>query len=306
MRYLKQHLVRTLMLIALPAVWTACGGLQQQTVPPQSIPLQDAAKSRGDLLYVSDIFSANVYVLSYPAGRLVQTLTGFSSPNGLCVDRSGDVFITDQAGQIVEYAHGGTSPIKTLGDKQYPIACSVDPTTGNLAVADESKNVSVYPNASGGPTTYSIPFVPVFCAYDDSGDLFADSSGAPGVPIAELQKGGSTFQIVHYNKPNRGEPAGLQWDGYHLAVGTASTYQRQCCGRIYRFTIRGLHGKPAGSMHLLGGLASFFIDGSTAVVATGFKNIALYHYPEGDRPTRVIKERFQSYSLVVSHAPSNR
>ena len=90
-----------------------------------------------DLLYAA-ANNSTVYVFSYPKGTLVGTLSGFDFPEGLCVDRSGDVWITNSAGtgNIVEHAHGGTSPIATLnsgyGD---PIGCSVDPKTGDLAVA---------------------------------------------------------------------------------------------------------------------------------------------------------------------------
>ena len=45
----------------------------------------------------------------------------------------------DGASQMVEYAHGGTSSIATLGDpSEYPEGCAVDPATGNLAVANFS------------------------------------------------------------------------------------------------------------------------------------------------------------------------
>src|SRR5579863_4376250 len=47
-----------------------------------------------DLLYVSDD-SGVVYVLTYPAGKLVGTLSGFGGPGGLCSDAKGNVFITD-------------------------------------------------------------------------------------------------------------------------------------------------------------------------------------------------------------------
>jgi hypothetical protein len=46
------------------------------------------------------------------------------------------VFITDTStSQILEFAHGGTTPINTLSDYDYqPVSCAVDPKSGNLAV----------------------------------------------------------------------------------------------------------------------------------------------------------------------------
>jgi hypothetical protein len=43
------------------------------------------------LLYVSDQKTDDVYVYSYPAGKLVGTLTGFATPYGQCTDKSANV-----------------------------------------------------------------------------------------------------------------------------------------------------------------------------------------------------------------------
>jgi len=70
-----------------------------------------------ELLYVSDDYNDDVYVFALPAGGLVGTLTGFKTPQSPCADEAGDVFIPDDgASDIVEYAHGGSKPIKTLAD----------------------------------------------------------------------------------------------------------------------------------------------------------------------------------------------
>ncbi len=51
----------------------------------------------------------DVYVYSYPQGKLTGKLTGFHYPQGLCVDKAGDVFVTnsvDRGKSVFEYAHG--------------------------------------------------------------------------------------------------------------------------------------------------------------------------------------------------------
>src|SRR5580692_2579193 len=40
------------------------------------------------LLYVSDAGSGDVYVYSYPKGKLTGTLTGFNFPEGECADKA--------------------------------------------------------------------------------------------------------------------------------------------------------------------------------------------------------------------------
>ena len=67
-----------------------------------------AAKTQ-NLLYISDDGTNDVYVYSWPKGRLLGTLRGFSYPQGECVDRKGDVWIADkkhQASQLDRRAVG--------------------------------------------------------------------------------------------------------------------------------------------------------------------------------------------------------
>ena len=138
-----------------------------------------------DLLYVSDTVTSNVYVFFLSKGRTVQTLTGFTDPAGECVDSNGDVFIANTGGSnILEYAHGGTAPIAVLKDPGYfPVGCSIDPTSGNLAVTNLSTSSStkgdvvIYKSAKGrarGHYTDPAFNEMVLCGYDDAGNLFLD------------------------------------------------------------------------------------------------------------------------------------
>ncbi len=301
------------MLYSLTAVaaLAACGGPQtqpaiQSPVGTTSTAARPEARSR-DLLYISDQETAKVYVYSYPGGKQVGTLSGVVFPESLCVDGTGNVFVPDDgASHVVEYAHGGTSPIRTLPEEENPDACSIDPATGDLAVANEMGSVSVYPNATGSPTIYSTQFVPWFCAYDPTGNLFAGGNGA-GVQIGELRRGASAFQRVTYQGHNNGTVAGIQWVDKHLTVGTANRYSGHCCGRIYRFSIKGSHGRPAGSMHVPGEMNNFFVYGSTAIVTTGLHRVLFYDYPKGGQARRILDEPGSaSYSAVISPGSPDR
>jgi hypothetical protein len=97
--------------------------------------------ANADLLYISD-GNGEVTVYRYWKRTLSGLLTGFGQPLGLCVDVNENVFITDYSAQQIQgYAHGATKPFTTISDAPYdPYDCSVDPLTGNLAVA----------NATGG------------------------------------------------------------------------------------------------------------------------------------------------------------
>ena len=160
----------------------------------RSAPWMQSLANGGDLLYVSDNGTGNVYVFLYPSGVLSGTLTGLGGPVGECVDRAGDVWIgTQTPPEMIEYSHGGTTPIATLNDNTgVPVGCAVDPTTGNLAVGN-SDNVAIYTNARGNPT-YTDSDLGSFtnCTYDKTGDLFVD--GDSSTIIAKLAKVVPSFQ----------------------------------------------------------------------------------------------------------------
>jgi hypothetical protein len=107
-----------------------CGGTQ----PPIAAVGEASSAVIGkdeSLLYVSDPQAGYIYMVALPLGRLLERLTGLSSPSGDCVDQYENVFMDDSAeGQVRAYAHGARSAFRVLNDASwFPYACSVDPTT---------------------------------------------------------------------------------------------------------------------------------------------------------------------------------
>jgi hypothetical protein len=232
-----------------------------------------------------------------------------SNQQSLCVDKAGDVFIPDQdASDIVEYAHGGSTPIKTLADTDRPSGCSVDTASGDLAVSNYSHFVSVYKNASGAPTNYSTAWPALFAAYDKNGDLFVSGyhypSGFVTIVVAELPRGGKTLEIISLDKfLGPYSAAGLQWHGQDLVIAHTGPQQYNCCGRVYRFTIEGTSGKHAGSYRTRTDLADFFIYGSTIVTTGGSTDVVLYDWPiKGGSIQRISYPADGAYGVVVSSA----
>jgi hypothetical protein len=213
------------------------------------------AKKAASLLYVADEDNGDVYVYSYPAGKLEGTLTGFNAPSGLCSNAAGDVFILNGGGSTVDvYAHGGTSPLRVLDLPGYPeLNCSVDPTTGNLAVGVLDGTCgdcfAVFPGAQGLPTTYEpsgqegIPG----CGYDDAGNLFCDAYSTDDRKFAlyELPAGSSNVTTIAVNAGSL-EAGPVQWDGTYLAVGSGAT------GDLSQIQISGSTGTIEGSTVLAG------------------------------------------------------
>ncbi|MGC1334375.1 MAG: hypothetical protein WA812_03245 [Candidatus Cybelea sp.] len=271
----------------------------------QSWMAPDAKKA--DLLYLTDEGADDVYVYSWPRGELKGTLTGFDAPNGECVDKAGDVFVANEdESQILEYAHGGTSPIETLSDPgQYPVGCSVDPTTGNLAVTniDTPKggpgNVAIYTDALGSPTTYTAPYFYYyfFCGYDNDGNLYVDGTDTgSSFEFAELLSGSSSFETIMLNQ-GIDFPGGVQWDGKYVAVGDQEEPY------IYEFTISGSSGTKVGSTQLddTNDVAQFWKQGRK-VVAPDFLNneVQFFKYPAGGMATKTIPDISTPIGSVVS------
>jgi hypothetical protein len=248
-----------------------------------------------NLLYVSD-YQNGVIVYSYMPPRL--KYVGFLSEpqwgEGECIDKAQNIFITGSAYDIVEYAHGGTTPKAILTDPfALPLSCSADPTTGNLAVVGYpdlhgNYGVAIFKKARGKPAYYKDPgFAAFACTYDDKGDLFADGSLASSPALAELPKGGSTFTNIPLDQSFNGV-GGIQWDGQYVAVGD---YYNAV---IYEFKINGSTATEVGSTPLDGSgtVLQFFIDRGTVIVPSTFQDssgyVKLYNYPDGGEARRTL------------------
>jgi hypothetical protein len=194
---------------------------------------------KSTLLYISDLSDVDVY--SYPAKEFVGQLSGITSPEGLCSDSSGNVFVTDTfLEKVAEYAHGGTQPIKTFtlpySQDFSPIGCSVDPGTNNLAVQqDGTHNVYIFKHGMPKATAYYNPYGygQVGGTYDRSGNFFM--RGTPN-HISELPKGSSTFININVSR-GINPPGGFAWDGKYLSITNGDTGPNT----DYRIHIHGTH-----------------------------------------------------------------
>ena len=176
----------------------------------------------GDLLYVS-LSSGSVEVFDYKTRKQVGTLTGFELPQGQCVDKGGNVWITDlDAKVLVEYAHGATSPLKTLNTTGNPIGCSVS-ASGGIAVALGLGGVEIFKPGSTTGTVYKnhlcgYAWTP---GYDLKGNLYFEGKESLRysykINVCELPAGGTSIQRVSFNQ-KIGDLGSVMWDGKYLAL----------------------------------------------------------------------------------------
>lgn len=276
------------------------------------------AKKTTSLLYVADEGTNTVDVFSYPQGKLEGQLTGFNDPSGMCSDRAGDVYIENGNAYTVEvYAHGGTTPLRTLALPGYPqLNCTVDPVTQNLALgafdgSTEPGYIVIFTAGQGTPTLYApstgnpqheqqgIPG----CAYDDKGDLFCDAYISPcceDFGLFELPKGKKKVQQISVSGASFRAGA-AQWDGSQLVVDASSA------GTLYQIALSGSTGTVDGSTVLETGawVWQFLITKEdTRVVAPASygstEYVGYWNYPAGGTPTKTINGFTQVDGVTVS------
>jgi hypothetical protein len=311
-------------ILATATMLAGCAAAGTQLATPPERPSQEtltlAASRAGswmspaakqiDLLYVSDVSPSVVDVYAYRSGKRVGQLKGFSKPHGQCVDKVGDVFITDSgASQILEYAHGGSTPLQTLADPgNFPHGCSVDPKTGDLAVTNlppdaGSGSVSVYRHAQGTAKTYRIANFAFyyFPGYDASGNLFVDGTDdRANFLFAELAARTKKFFAVTLDHTFN-FPAAVQWDGTHLAVGDQVSLNGP--STVYEFSISGTAGTQVGATSLGAScdVIQFFIQGATLVAPNLCSpNVMYFDYPAGGSPTKTIGTKLHPAGVAVS------
>lgn len=293
---------------AASALLVGCGGSQPPIAGPGAVSQSRAIATRverggswmlpeakgEDLLYVAACGGNGVLVFSYPRGHLVGKLS--VSGCGLCSTSDGDIFLAGGA-TIYEYPHGGTKPIATMNDfTGNAYDCSVDPTSGNLAVTNSTAyyygpgSVMIYKRGSLDRVYWDSDIWYLgFCTYDDRGNLFVDgatfSSGE--VSFAELAKRSGRLRLVALNKTFTGV-GDLQWDGKFLVVGADGGET----STLYRFKIQRYAGTEAGSITLNGALdlTWYWLQGGRVAgsVDPTDAQVSIWRYPEGGDPRRTI------------------
>jgi hypothetical protein len=214
--------------------------------------MSPAARSIKYLLYVSDSQSDDVNVYDYTNGKQVGTLTGFDDPIGQCVDAKGDVYIAsaeNNAG-IVEYAHGGATPLQTFITNGYAFGCSVD-SKGDLAATNSEAfygsalaNICVWKHGKGSPTCYQNPGYCSFlwpAGYDDKGNLIAIGYAYEyeKTEVCAVLAGATSMVALSFSEPLDFFYGGsTMWDGKYITLSNWEA-DDQYEPAIYEATLSG-------------------------------------------------------------------
>lgn len=261
------------------------------------------AKSAATLLYVSDLETFDVDVYSYPSLARIGKLTGFNEPQGECTDGDGDVWIASTRDyKMYEFAHGGKRPIVTLTDPLgYPAGCAIDPTSGDLAVANiedysGSASVLIYKHARGTPAVYSNrdQIANYFAGYNGKGDLYVSGkTNSKTYSLSVLTHGRSSMSSVAIKSGTIYFPGTVAWHGATLVLGdqkckqraSSCLYQLAVSGTTARITRRiALHRACDVAQALVGSMK--ITGGDYDYCGKGSSSVNIWPYPAGGHAVR--------------------
>jgi hypothetical protein len=318
------YLARLALIVGAAAVFAGCRG----SAPPIGAPVTSAegggdhiparSPSKRGLLYAEG--ASQTYMYSLSDGQLVGKIA--AGGNGACTDNNGNIVFTsaaiiDNDTANLEYSYGGAELIGTFVSpgQWVSLMCSIDPTTGNIAVTNWANvsspggyNVEVFTNPSGTPTVYwgAADTAVISCGYDDGGNLFLGALNNSGFELLELPRGGSTLVAIPLDK-NFGpaEPGTVQWDGQYMTIDLPQEHT------IYRISIANGNGKVIGSTRLSSDWGSTWIENGMIAAPHGRNRgkLGLWPYPKGGRAADLIKSPFKRggalYAVVIG-VNSNR
>ncbi|MGC1983972.1 MAG: hypothetical protein WA668_01160 [Candidatus Cybelea sp.] len=283
------------------------------------------------LVYVSATSAVCVY--DYQTGALTGMLTGFTSATGQCVDKRGNVWVTDLdrsphwKGSVSEYAHGKGKRLKTLSTNGPSAGCSVDPTSGNLAVANQGNlgQLLIFKKGEGTPTRFQSSdcgYIFSSPGFDDDGNLFVEDSTIDGVGnVCELPHGSASIRTVNMPRDFYYSGGNVMWDGKYI------TFSGQYGAFDYRTAIYQMTEDSSGNLTPVGetvlnddceedraAVEPFIVgtkntpanrrQGKVVVGADGFcaTKFGFWSYPAGGLPDRAMQRPKSTEGISVSIA----
>lgn len=306
--------LRRLLLVLGTGVATLFAACSGNSMPPRAaiaLAAHHFDAPSGSLLYVIDKSDrTRMSIFALPGGKKVVRKIHIPQRvfGDICSDRGGDVFVPG-ASAVLEYAHGGVTPIATLSASNVPIGCSSDPSSGDLAVAEPNSSqcsIAIYKNASGNPmvvTDSSLPYCQ-YPTYDNAGNLFFEGWTGSNSLLMELPAKRDAFRTVALNKPID-DFGFVQWDGHDLAIQARPSLRAPL--EIYRVHVSGSSGTIVQTVHFLQWMKYEpwpWIQDNQVVDVTGAAQIGLWKYPQGGSPFKTFPAPEGIFAFAVSAPPS--
>jgi hypothetical protein len=230
------------------------------------------------LLFISDFATGVVDIFTMPDLTLKGTLTGYSFPEGMCTNRSGNIWVADEGNSRMRLISRIGNVLDTLNTPgEFPVGCAFNSSNGDLAVINiettsyTEGNITVYPHGSHHGTAYTNPniFAYFYAGYDPNGNLFFDGRNASDVAyVAELPAGSAGTQTIALSGGTLHYPGMVQWynAGSYLALGDqqCNSTNESC---VYWVSIAGSSGTITGTTNLNNSLGTPVCDLNQGVIA---------------------------------------
>lgn len=155
---------------------------------------------------------------------------------------------------------------------------------------------SQFKNEQGSPAVYHTGIEPLYCTYDESGNLFVDGRSGQNPALAELPSSTSDFVALSLDY-SAGNPGQLQWDGKYLAYQDFIKF-----GKVSQLQIDGSSATVVGTTTFKGidhSVAPSWIYDNRIIIPYNVhgqraNSIGVWRYPEGGKIVKSIRE-FGSY-----------
>jgi hypothetical protein len=201
------------------------------------------------LIYASDYTLGTVDIYDYATTKEIGQITGLDYPYGQCVDKAHNVYVVDfgTAG-IYEYSHGAINYFNYANDNYgYPIGCAVNPTNGDVAVANfqgfnyTTGGIVVFKGGlKGKQKFYTQPSLYYAWppGYDGNGNLFVEGydESETATALEKLPHDGKNLKIL--TGVSFGYPAGVQGDGDTILAADQG-YNGSFTTAIYKLSTSG-------------------------------------------------------------------
>jgi hypothetical protein len=261
-------------------------------------------------LFVSDSGTNEVQMYDFPSNTYIGELSPppgnvFAEPQGLCSDNKGDVYVTNtDTESIFEFSHNGTF-LQALNDfGWYPVACSFDRSTGNLAVsniettADGPGSIAIYTHASGFPSIISGPGVQrfYFLAYaGKTGVLYFDGESESYSTVFGSFKNGKV-KLITIRGATVQFPGTVAWSAQTQSMNIGD----QDNPVLYQISPTGV---ITGSTPLTGssGILEGTIKGPRFIgTDAGDADVKIFAYPAGGNPQSTLTGLSKPVGSAVS------
>jgi hypothetical protein len=297
----------------------AGGASPQSALPAIGTALPSAKHPHATLYVLVNAGTYNSYVALYDAyakhPRLLGKITqGLANPGAIWVDAKGDVYVGNDmtyTSAVVEYAPGGTKPIRTYRNGiDLPFGGMVDPS-GTMYVSvvtapgTSEGGIAVFPRGKTKPSTFLTDNikVPHGVAKDPSGNLFVAQIYGQQSSVVEFPAGSSKSVVLPLNDLNTGAfLEDLKLDaGNDIVVADANLNAVRFYPAPYKYESQALEaGMSAPTGLAYGPDGSLFVANEYVNVQHG--NVIVFP-PGATQPSRTIADGITGGVLGVAIAP---